>query len=153
MKRKAIPRSVRRLVRQRARCRCEYCQHPDAYSSAPYACEYPLPHVGGAGDTADDLAWACPACNGHKASKTQALDPKTKRLVPLFNPRRQQWSRHFAWSEAARIVMGLTTTGRATVEALCLNSEELVNLRAVLILAGKHPPKQSAESETLTHES
>ncbi|NOT59341.1 MAG: HNH endonuclease [Acidobacteria bacterium] len=145
MRRKAIPRHLRRLVRQRAHCRCEYCQHPDAYSSAPYACDHPLPHVGGAGDSLDDLAWSCPACNGHKASKTHAPDPKTKRLVPLFNPRLQKWSRHFAWSEDSRFVVGLTATGRATVEALCLNSEELVNLREVLIFAGKHPPQSSAE--------
>ena len=142
MKRKAIPRPVRRLVRQRAGRRCEYCQHPDAYSSAPYACDHPWPHVGGAGDTPDDLAWSCPACNGHKASKTHARDPKTKRLVPLFNPRRQKWSSHFSWSEDARTVIGLTATGRATIGALCLNSEALINLREVLIPAEKHPPKQ-----------
>jgi hypothetical protein len=148
MKRKAIPRAVRRLVRQRAHCRCEYCQHPDTYSSAPFACEHPLPYASGAGDTLDDLAWSCPACNGHKADKTHALDPKTKRLVSLFHPRRQKWSRHFAWSKDERTVIGLTATGRATVEALCLNSEELINLREVLILVEKHPPTEVAESET-----
>ena len=141
MKRKAISRPVRRFVRKRARCRCEYCLHPDAYSAAPYACEHTIPHASGAGDTPDDLAWACPACNGHKSNKTHAVDPKTKRLAPLFNPRRQKWSKHFAWSEGARTIIGLTATGRATVEALHLNSEELVNLREVLIPAGKHPPK------------
>jgi hypothetical protein len=33
--RKAIPRAVRRLVRERAGRRCEYCQHPDSLTTAP----------------------------------------------------------------------------------------------------------------------
>ena len=90
MARKAIPRPVRRQVRDRAHGRCEYCQHPAGYSPAPFVCDHILPHVRGAGDTTDELAWACPACNGHKYAKTRARDPQTKRGVPLFNPRRQQ---------------------------------------------------------------
>jgi len=31
-----------------------------------------LPRALGAGSTAAELAWACPACNGHKYAKTQA---------------------------------------------------------------------------------
>jgi hypothetical protein len=46
-----------------------------------------------------ELAWACPACNGHKYAKTRAPDPRTGRTVDLFNPRRQRWPRHFTWSE------------------------------------------------------
>jgi len=38
------------------------------------------------------------------------------------------------------LIIGLTPTGRATVEVLKLNREGLVNLRQVLYAAGKHPP-------------
>jgi len=141
MRRKAVPRAVRRLVRDRARNRCEYCQHPAGYSSAPYVCEHVWPRARGAGNTLPELAWACPACNNHKHAKTHARDPQTGRLVPLFNPRRQRWSRHFAWSEDFMIIIGRTATGRATVEALHLNRPELLNLRRALHVVGEHPPE------------
>lgn len=139
--RKAIPRRVRREVRERAEKRCEYCQHPDSHSSAPYACEHVLPHARGAGDTASELAWACPGCNGHKSDKTHARDPRTNRLVRLFNPRRQRWSQHFKWSRDFQTIIGLTATGRATIELLHLNRTELLNLRRALRAIGEHPPE------------
>ena len=140
MERKAIPRAVRRLVRERAGRRCEYCQHPDSLTTAPYVCEHVLPRVKGAGDTPDELAWSCPYCNGHKHIKTHARDPQSNRLMPLFNPRRQKWSQHFSWSEDSLLIVGRTATGRATVEALKLNREELIELRHALHAVGKYPP-------------
>lgn len=35
-----------------------------------------------------------------------------------------------------------TLIGRATVDALCLNRQALVNLRRVLVAAGEHPPQE-----------
>jgi 5-methylcytosine-specific restriction endonuclease McrA len=86
---RGIPRAVRRRVRERAGDRCEYCRHPAAFSCAPFVCEHVLPRAGGAGSTLAELAWACPACNGHKYSKTHGVDPRTGRSAALFNPRRQ----------------------------------------------------------------
>ena len=87
-----------------------------------------------------NLAYAC-GCNLYKGSKTHARDPETGRRVPLFNPRRQRWTRHLSWSDDLLSIIGRTLTGRATVEALNLNRPELVNLRRVLIVAGEHPPE------------
>jgi hypothetical protein len=67
--------------------------------------------------------------------------PSRKQSVPLFHPRLQQWSEHFTWSEDGKRIIGLTPTGRATVETLRMNREELVNLRELLIAVGKHPPE------------
>ncbi|MCI0488215.1 MAG: HNH endonuclease [Blastocatellia bacterium] len=103
-------------------------------------CEHVLPRVRGAGNTLSALAWACPACNSHKYAKTHARDPQTGRVVALFNPRRHRWSRHFAWSEGFRLIIGSTATGRATVEALHFNRPELINLRRALSAIGEHPP-------------
>src|SRR5215470_9057463 len=138
MTREALPRAVRRQVRDRAGDRCEYCRHPASFSCAPFVCEHAVPRVRGAGNTVDDLAWACPACNGHKYAKTHARDPQTGRSVPLFNPRRQQWSRHFAWRADYLVIEGRTATGRATVAALHLNCSALVNLRRALRALGEH---------------
>jgi hypothetical protein len=139
MVRDAIPRPVRRQVRDRAGDCCEYCRHPASYSCAPFVCEHVLPRVLGAGSTAAELAWACPACNGHKYAKTHSRDSQTGRSVPLFNPRRQRWSRHFVWSTDLCHIEGRTATGRATVVALHLNCPPLVNLRRALLAVGEHP--------------
>ena len=135
-----VPRAVRRLVRDRAENRCEYCQHPADFGCASFECEHVLPWSGGSGHMPDELAWACPACNGHKYSKTHAKDPVSGRLVPLFNPRRQNWNRHFRWSEDYLTIEGRSRIGRATVAALHLNRIPLVNLRWVLRASGDHPP-------------
>ena len=140
MARDAISRAVRRQVRDRARNRCEFCQHPASYACAPFVCEHVLPRARGAGNTLPELAWACPGCNSHKYDKTHARDPQTGRRVALFNPRRQRWSGHFAWSRDFLFIRGRTATGRATVEALHLNRPELVNLRRALRTIGEHPP-------------
>ncbi|PYI82094.1 MAG: hypothetical protein DME26_18690 [Verrucomicrobia bacterium] len=68
------------------------------------------------------------------------VESETRMLMPLFHPRRMQWSDHFAWSPDGRRVIGLTATGRATVALLRLNRPGLVALREMLTLAGQHPP-------------
>jgi hypothetical protein len=141
MAREAIPRAVRRQVRDRAGDRCEYCQLPARFSCAPFVCEHVVPRVRGAGSAPTELAWACPACNGHKYAKTHAPDWQTGRSVLLFNPRRQRWSRHFAWSTDFLRIEGRTARGRATVAALHLNCPALVNLRRALHAVGEHPPQ------------
>jgi hypothetical protein len=139
-RRLAIPRARRRRVRDRAGNRCEYCRHPAAYACAPFVCEHVPPRVHGSGDTFAELAWACPACNSHKYDKVDAVDPQTGRVVPLFNPRRQDWLRHFAWSDDFLLIHGRTATGRATVECLNLNRLEPINLRRALSAVDEHPP-------------
>ena len=143
MARKAIPRGIRRKVRVRADDCCEYCRHPASYSCAPFVCEHVLPRAGGAGSSFAELVWACPACNGHKYDKTHAPDPQTGRSVPLFNPRRQRWARHFAWSADSLHIAGRTATGRATVVALHMNCPALVNLHRALKAVREHPPDPS----------
>jgi hypothetical protein len=73
-------------------------------------------------------------------------DPATGRVAPLFHPRRQRWSDHFAWNEDATLIVGLSPIGRATVSSLHLNRPELVNLRRILAAAGEHPPPEPARS-------
>lgn len=137
-----VPRPVRRQVRERAGDRCEYCRHPASFSCAPFVCEHVLPRAGGSGNSPDELAWACPACNGHKYAKTHAVDPQTGKLAPHFNPRRQRWRRHFTWSADFLTLEALTATGRATIEALHLNAPALLNLRRALKAVGEHPPAE-----------
>jgi hypothetical protein len=68
-------------------------------------------------------------------------------VAPLYHPRQQVWSEHFAWSEDYSHVIRLTPTGRATVEMLHLNRQGVVNLRRVLFLVGLHPPEEMENAE------
>lgn len=69
------------------------------------------------------------------------IDPLTGRRVKLFNPRRQQWTRHFTWSADGARIIGLTACGRATVDALQLNNVFSVTVRREWVKAGWHPPE------------
>jgi hypothetical protein len=89
-----------------------------------------------------NLAFACQGCNNHKYNRSASQDPVTGVLVPLFDPRRDQWSHHFAWNEDATIILGLSATGRATVECLRLNRRGLISLRRVLFAVGEHPREE-----------
>ncbi len=92
-----------------------------------------------------NLALACQGCNSHKHTKTEALDPVTKSLAPLYDPRRQRWSDHFGWNNDYTQIVGLSPTGRATTEALHLNRGSLINLRQILTSIEEHPPIESVD--------
>jgi hypothetical protein len=96
---------------------------------------------GGKNDEAN-LWLSCPIRNRHKSDKTEAIDPETDEEVPLFNPREQSWFEHFCWSEDGLRVIGLTSTGRASVVALHLSDDlDALLVRSYWVLAGWHPPE------------
>ena len=132
--------SDKNLVVARAQGRCEYCQCWAKYSTDPFHIEHVSPVSRGGADDLDNLALSCSGCNGHKYNKTDAPDPADGKIVPLFDPRRQRWADHFGWQEDYLQIIGLTPTGRATVEALQMNRPGVINLRELFILANIHPP-------------
>ncbi|MCI0694070.1 HNH endonuclease [candidate division KSB1 bacterium] len=136
-----IPVDRQRAVIERAEGRCEYCQSMADYATETFAVEHIMPVSRGGTSELDNLALSCSGCNGHKYNKTEALDPTDGKLVPLFNPRQQKWQTHFGWSDDFTRIIGLTATGRATVEALQMNRPGLVNMRRLLYLIRQHPPK------------
>ena len=119
---------------------CEYCLSQQQFSTQTYSLEHIFPRALGGLSQEDNLALSCKGCNNHKHDKLEALDPLTQELCPLFHPRAQSWDDHFAWSEDYTRVIGKTPTGRATVSALKLNRDGVVNLRHVLFRVGEHPP-------------
>jgi hypothetical protein len=135
-----IPTSLRRIVQARSKGYCEYCYSPEAYATEGFVVEHVYPRVAGGLSTLDNLAWSCIGCNSHKHAKTTAIDPQTQQSVALFNPRTQLWQDHFRWDDYPTQIIGTTPCGRATVEALYLNRQGVVNLRSLLVLAKKHPP-------------
>lgn len=131
----------RRAVEARANGLCEYCHCVRRFVPQPFNVEHIIPVVRGGKTEIKNLAWACAGCNYCKYDKVDGVDPLTGRTVRLFNPRRQRWSNHFGWNENGTLMVGLTSTGRATIKALQLNREELVNLREVLGILKLHPPE------------
>jgi hypothetical protein len=131
---------------------CEYCRSQLRFAMQPFSVEHIEP-LSRQGETElENLALACQGCNGHKYAKTEGFDPVLGQMVPLYHPRKQRWSEHFAWNDGCTHIIGLTPTGRATVETLHLNRPGLVNLRRVLFLAGEHPPADLPVSSEGTSE-
>lgn len=140
MPRERVTAAQRRTIFDRAKGCCEYCRSQASFATQSFTAEHIIPVYLGGKTTLDNLALACFGCNGHKSTKTSALDPESSRSVPLFHPRQQRWSEHFTWNDNFTWLTGLTATGRATVLALHLNREELIDLRKVLYMVGQHPP-------------
>jgi hypothetical protein len=99
------------------------------------------PVAKGGADSEANLCLACELCNQYKWTKTDGIDPQSGQRVPLFNPRQQKWSDHFAWSVSGVEIIGRTPTGRTTVIALRLNNELATTVRKNWIQAGWHPPQ------------
>lgn len=137
-----IPVRIQRTVIERAGGRCEYCQSLASYATETFAIEHTIPVSLGGSNQPENLAYACSGCNGRKYNRLEASDPADGQFVPLFNPRQQEWQTHFAWSDDYCYIFGLTPTDRATVNALELNRQGVVNMREVLYPIGKHPPIQ-----------
>ncbi len=129
------------LIFKRANGLCEYCKSPANISSQPFVVEHIQPKSK-SGETKEyNLALSCQGCNNYKYNKTSGLDILTDEEVDLFNPRKHEWSENFKWSENVIEILGISATGRVTIEELKLNRKELQNLRMLLADAGKHPPK------------
>lgn len=136
----SIPLRDKRMVAERAQHACEYCLSQLRYSPDPFSVDHIIALAHGGSSSMDNLALACQGCNGLKFTATEAVDPITGQIVPLYNPRIHHWATHFVWAEAYSLILGITPTGRATVAKLQLNRFGVMNLRKVLRPLGKHPP-------------
>jgi hypothetical protein len=135
-----VNETERQRVLERAQGCCEYCQSQMRYATQRFSIEHIMPKAKGGSDDLENLALSCQGCNNHKFTRTEATDTLSGLIVPLFDPRKHVWLEHFAWSEDFTRVIGLTQIGRASVEALQLNRDGVVNLRRALHTLGEHPP-------------
>lgn len=135
-----VPVALKQLVFERARGLCEYCRSQAKYAIDPLVIDHIQPVSKGGQTIEDNLALSCQTCNNYKYNKTEALDPATGQLVPLFNPRLMEWNQHFVWNEDTTQMLGITPTGRATVALFQTNREGVVNMRRVLVIMNEHPP-------------
>lgn len=137
----------REAITERARACCEYCKTPLILANVEnFEVEHILPVVAGGLTVLENLALSCPGCNDIKQVQTQALDPDSGMLVPLFHPCQQLWEEHFTWSADGQTLQGRTSCGHVTVVALRLNRIGLVNLRRAQWVLGVHPIQGPTEA-------
>ncbi len=126
--------SARKLVEQRASCRCEYCLMPTSGDVQPFQLHHVRAQKHAGGSTRANLAWSCLPCNSYKGPNVAGYDPESDTLHPLFNPRVQTWPEHFRWDGPK--LHGLTPIGRTTIEVLRIHLPDRIEHRRLLILAG-----------------
>jgi hypothetical protein len=134
-----MKRTLERLVWQRAQSRCEYCRMHQDDDAIPFEIDHIIASSHGGRTRAGNLALACFLDNCYKGTNLAGIDPKTKRVVRLFHPRRDQWRRHFRWR--GPVLQGQTAIGRATIAVLRINLPHRVAQRAALIDEGVFPPE------------
>lgn len=136
-----LPKKPDKEIRREAKNRCGYCLGEQKYIFAWLEIEHLYPRAKGGKTVRWNLWLACPFCNTFKSSNTHGVDPKTKRKVPLFNPRQQSWNHHFEFDSDQATILGKTACGRATVNALKLNHELALATRKLWVGVGWYPPK------------
>jgi hypothetical protein len=134
-----MERELEDLVWERAAGCCEYCLVPQAFDRLPFEIDHIIAKKHRGPTRAQNLCLACFACNNHKGTNVAGVDPGTNKIVPLFNPRRHKWDRHFHWDGAE--LVGKTPAGRATVAVLEINLPLRVAFRQELIEEGVFPPR------------
>jgi hypothetical protein len=129
--------ATRRFVQIRAEERCEYCLLRQEHSDFPLHVEHVIAKQHGGTDEPENLALCCARCNLSKGPNLSGIDPESGALVPLFNPRRNEWAEHFAFQDHR--IVGLTPVGRASVRVLAMNTPRRLELRATLLARGDLP--------------
>jgi len=125
-------------VAARAEYRCEYCHAPEVIFNFAFEVEHIIPAVRDGGDMEGNLALSCRACNSHKSTRTESLDPDGA-VIRLFHPRQDFWEHHFQVDAETGVIDGLTSIGRATIACLNMNSPAQYIARRRWILLGLFP--------------
>lgn len=136
-----VAAGLRQRIAKQAHNRCGYCLTQEVVSGIPLTMEHIVPKSSGGQSVEENLWLSCRLCNEAKGVRIEAMEMESNQIVPLFNPRTQNWKDHFAWSGDGTLILGRTPIGRATIAALFLNSELRVRARAIWVEAGWHPPE------------
>jgi len=134
-----LPSALRQRLVEADDHRCAYCCTSQANSGSPMVVDHLLPLSKGGVTTFENLCFACYRCNLFKGSQVVAIDPLSGEIAPLFHARRDRWDDHFAWDEAGLRILGLTPSGRATVVALKMNNDVILDARRNWVRLGWRP--------------
>ena len=116
--------------------RCEYCLLHEDDAAFPHEIDHVISRQHGGETSTSNLAYACMVCNRYKGSNIASVSPSGD-LVPLFNPRQDQWKDHFRLSGA--VIEPLDSIGEITARVLRLNTAERVVRRSLLQKLRRYP--------------
>jgi hypothetical protein len=126
-------------VALRAKGRCEYCRAPEDAFNTAFEVEHITPKKRSGSNAMENLALSCPPCNSYKGVFETGHDTETETETPLFHPRRDTWDDHFEFQFDTGEIIGLTPTGRATVNRLQINHPRQLRARLLWIQFGCYP--------------
>ena len=132
-----VPTALRAVIQSRALMRCEYCLLHEDDSWEPHEADHIIARKHRGQTILANLAWTCAVCNRHKGSDLASIDEETGRIVRLYQPRRDRWTRHFRL-DGGRII-SRTAVGRVTEYLLQLNRPDRVRNRHILAQKGLYP--------------
>lgn len=134
---RSVPNTLRAAVAKRAGFRCEYCRVHQNDMVFTFQADHIISRKHGGLTVLENLANACSVCNQNKSSDLGTYLPGSNRLIRLFNPRKDNWEKHFKAVEGE--IIPLTKIGEATAKVLDLNDADRVNLRKLFTLQGSYP--------------
>ena len=132
-----ISGSTKKIVIARAGLRCEYCRVLAYLSAFDYHIEHIIGLQHGGPNSPNNLAYCCSICNWKKGPNISTILEFGGALMPLFNPRTQNWFDHFEAQNG--YIKPLTPIGEATVKLLELNQRNKVEERFSMAQAGFYP--------------
>ena len=127
----------RQFVSDRASGKCEYCLIHQDFSIYSHEIDHAVAIKHGGSSNTDNLVLSCLHCNRYKGSDLTSIDPITKEITSLFNPRLDKWGDHFKFEGS--YIVGLTNIGRTTIFLLKLNEPQRLMIRQALILQKIYP--------------
>jgi len=129
---------MREIVFKRSFGICEYCHLPELGQYDRFQVDHVIAKQHKGRDTLGNLAFDCPECNRKKGPNISGIyrAGQQRMKTPLFNPIRNLWGKHFAWS--GPFLNGRTHIGIVTIQVLDMNSFAQILARGTLILNGHH---------------
>ena len=132
-----LSKSARRFVIARAGNRCEYCRVLDYLVSFEYHVEHIIGIQHGGTNALSNLAYACSSCNWKKGPNISTILYLGGELIPLFNPRKQNWFDNFEVNKGE--LLPLSPVGQATIKLLELNELTRIEARFEMMVPGCYP--------------
>jgi len=136
-----VPAELRRLVISRSQGLCEYCLLAEDDTFFGCQIDHIISEKHGGPTEADNLAYACLACNLAKGSDVGSIHWESGALVRFFNPRTDRWADHF--NLVGNQIQGVSLIGIVTARILGFNAIERLLERQIL-LARNHYPSVAA---------
>ena len=133
-----VTSSLRALIQQRAQGKCEYCLLHEEDEILSHEPDHIIATKHRGETHESNLAWTCFACNRHKGTDLASINQETGRVVRLFNPRRDKWTRHFRLEGA--LIIPTTPKGRVTEYLLQFGRLERIERRELADRGGPVSP-------------